>query len=299
MKKTLLYFMLLTCLATNAQNIIFQDNFDSYANFDKTDVGPWTLTDVDLRPTYGFGGGTTFPGTGTTMAFIVFNSTAVTPALTPGAASNWTARSGQKAMACIASVPNAAFPTNDDWLISPAIILGGADNLLSFWAKSCDNEFFDEQFEVAISTTGTAISDFTIISSGATVFGPYEEFTYALDAFNGQTIYVGIHCISPDQFGFMLDDFKVTTSDLAVNQSLNSKFSTYPNPVSSIVNLTNDNNIAVSNITINDINGRTVKTVNTNTLSTIQINVSDLSAGVYLMNITSESGNAVKKFIKS
>jgi hypothetical protein len=303
MKKLLLSLSLVLGLSASAQNVIFSDNFDSYTNFDKTEIGAWSVIDGDLRPTYGFGGGTTFLNSGTPMSFIVFNSTAVTTSagtgLTPTAASNWTARSGQKSMACFAAVPNAAFPNNDDWLISPQITLGSADNQVSFWAKSCDAEFSDEQFEVFISTTGTAVGDFSSISPvEVTAFGNYVQYTY--DIFDASVpVYVGIHCTSPDMFGFMLDDFQVTTSDLSVNENFSKKFSTYPNPVSSVVTISNNDNILVSNVTITDINGRTVKNIQVNNLSQVELNVSDLNSGVYFINVDTDNGKAVRKFVKN
>ena len=47
---------------------------------------------------------------------------------------------------------------------------------------------------------------------------------------------------------------------------------------------------------VTDINGRTVKTVSGNVS---QINVSDLNAGVYFMNIETNEGTAVKKIVKN
>ena len=304
MKKLLLSFLFVGSLSVNAQTTIFEDNFDSYTNFAKAGVGSWTLTDVDGRPTYGFGGGTTFLNSGTPMAYIVFNSTAVTTSggtgLTPSATSNWTARSGQKAMACIAAVPNATFPTNDDWLISPQITLAASGNELSFWAKSCDGEYPDEQFQVFVSTTTTAVASFSPLGDVEfTSFGDYVEYAYDLSAYDGQAIYIGIHCISEDQFGFMIDDFRVTTSALGVNESLAKKFSTYPNPASNVVNISNSNNILLSKVDITDINGRTIKSLEVSNLTEIQMNVSDLNSGVYFMNIDTDSGKVVKKFIKS
>jgi len=300
MKKLLLTLLFIGGLNASAQTTVFEDNFDSYTNFAKASVGSWTLTDIDLRPTYGFGGGTTFLNTGTPMAFIVFNSTAVSPPLVAGAASNWSARSGQKAMACIAAVPNASFPANDDWLISPSITLGSTGNELTFWAKSCDNAYPDEEFQVFVSTTTTAIASFTAIGAlETTAFGAYAEYTYDLSAYDGQAIFVGIRCTSPDQFGFMLDDFKVTTTGLGINDTLANKFSTYPNPSSNVVNISNNYDIQFTEVNITDINGRTVKSLKVNNLSEVQMNVSELNSGVYFMNIATDSGKVVKKFIKS
>lgn len=74
-------------------------------------------------------------------------------------------------------------------------------------------------------------------------------------------------------------------------------FSVYPNPVNDTFTIQNGNNIAISGLTISDINGRTVKTLNLNSLE--NINISDLNSGVYFLNITSDIGSATKKIIKN
>lgn len=213
MKKFLLPGFLALGLGFNAQTIVFQDNFDSYTDFAIANVGSWTLTDVDQLPTYGFQG-ITFTNSGAKKAFQVFNSTTTTPPATPSAESNWSARSGQKAMVAFAS---NATPWNNDWMITPNINIptgGGAE--VSFWAKGCDAEFGNEKFKVLVSTTGTATNNFTVISGSSAVSTPldatYHEYKYDLSAYAGQNIHIAIQCVSEDQFGFMVDDFIVTST---------------------------------------------------------------------------------------
>lgn len=75
--------------------------------------------------------------------------------------------------------------------------------------------------------------------------------------------------------------------------------SVYPNPVNDIITITDKGNTSFNSISITDINGRTIKAVETGNVSEFQMNLSDLNAGVYFLNISSESGKAVKKFIKN
>ena len=75
-------------------------------------------------------------------------------------------------------------------------------------------------------------------------------------------------------------------------------FSVYPNPVNDNFTIQNGNNIAISGLTLSDINGRTVKTFNVNAIEN-QINISDLNSGVYFLNISSNKGSATKKIIKN
>ncbi|MPS71794.1 MAG: T9SS type A sorting domain-containing protein [Chryseobacterium sp.] len=214
MKKILFSLLAIAGLTTNtvnAQYVVFQDSFESYTDFAISNVGSWTLLDVDNSPSGGFNG-ITFPnGNGTNKAFQVFNSTTTTPVLTPTSTSNWTARTGQKTMTSFYLSSGAS---NNDWLISPKIQLAADGGALSFWAKSCDATYGAEKYRVYISTTGTAVADFTPLSAVQTTPSDvtWHEFTTSLSAYAGQQVYIAIQCSSTDQFGFAVDDFKVTTS---------------------------------------------------------------------------------------
>ncbi|MES2863096.1 MAG: choice-of-anchor J domain-containing protein [Bacteroidota bacterium] len=293
MKKLLLIGALCSSLFSTAQITLFEDSFETYADFAKTGVGAWTLTDVDLRPTYGFDAPTSFPGEGTAIAFIVFNSTATTPPLVADGSSNWTARTGTKAMASIAAVPNATFPNNEDWLISPSISLGSSGNTLTFWAKSCDNAYPDETFNVAVSTTDTAVGSFTNISSEIATFGTYVEYSYDLDTYQGQNIYIAIHCTSEDLFGFMVDDFKVTATALSADSFTLAGVKIYPNPAKDVLNIESSIEV-LTKVSITDLNGRVVKEVSNN-LS--QISLGDLAKGIYMVTIESATAKKVEKLI--
>lgn len=193
---------------TKAQTVLFEDSFENYTDFAIANVGSWTLTDVDMLTTYGFQG-VTFLNTQVAKSFQVFNSTTTTPPLAPTATSNWTARTGSKMMVCFAADES---PWNDDWLISPQVQLtAGKGATLSFWGKGCDAGYGAEKFRILVSTTGTAIGDFTPISP-VTVTpsdAAWHEYTFNMNAYAGQQVYVAIQCTSEDQFGFAVDDFKI------------------------------------------------------------------------------------------
>ena len=194
-----------------AQTVIFEDSFETYTDFAIANIGNWTLTDVDLKTTYGFEG-ITFPNTQVAKSFQVFNSTTTSPAMTPTDTSDWTAKSGDKIMVAFAATSS---PWNNDWLISPQIQLtAGLGATLSFWAKGCDAEYGAEKFKVLVSTTGTAVANFTAISPVVTTpsDATWHEYTYNLNAYSGQQVYIAIQCTSEDQFGFAVDDFKVVTT---------------------------------------------------------------------------------------
>ena len=84
-------------------------------------------------------------------------------------------------------------------------------------------------------------------------------------------------------------DFNVTTLNFSVS----------PNPANDFINISNTDNILVSGISITDLNGRVVKQNSYVNISDIQVNVSDLASGMYMMTITSDKGTFTKKIVKN
>ena len=179
----------------NASSI---DDMESYDDFIIENIGNYTMIDVDGSATYGITD-VDFTNTNYVGSFIVFNPSATTPALGSG----WEAYSGTKYLACFA----AQTPSNNDWIITPQTT-GVAGLEFSFMAKSVTTNYGKERFNVAVSTTGTAQADFTVISGSTYVEAPadWTEFSYDLSAYTGQNIYVAIQCVSNDAFAFFVDD---------------------------------------------------------------------------------------------
>ena len=305
MKKILLSALLVFGLNANSQTTLFEDNFDSYTDFIITGFGGWSTLDLDGLPTYT--GGVTpaaWANAGAAQAFQIFNPTTalVTNATTGSDVRNFDTHSGAKYAASWAAVPGDA-PANEDWLISPPITLGSTGNNLTVWVKSMSDSYGLENYSIGVYLgTGEPLSsgDFTLeVVAGAAPYPAWQQVTVSLAAYDGQTVRIGIRNEGSDHYMFMVDDFKVTTTGLGVNEAFARKFSAYPNPANNVVNISNNDNISLTSVDINDINGRTVKTIKVNNISETQLNISDLSAGVYFMNINTDSGIAVKKFVKN
>ena len=73
-------------------------------------------------------------------------------------------------------------------------------------------------------------------------------------------------------------------------------FSIYPNPASDIINI-NLGNLQIKQVQITDINGRVVKTFETEITSEAQINIQNLNSGLYMMSIFTNEGVRTSKFI--
>jgi len=84
------------------------------------------------------------------------------------------------------------------------------------------------------------------------------------------------------------------TFDLAT-----ANFSVSPNPANDFITVSNSDNILVNSISVTDLNGRVVKQNAYSNVSNVQVNISDLASGVYMMNIASDKGTTTKKIIKN
>jgi hypothetical protein len=75
--------------------------------------------------------------------------------------------------------------------------------------------------------------------------------------------------------------------------------SIYPNPVKDYFNVSMNQTLKVSSIKIMDINGRLIKSVSSQFIKEGQVDVSDLSAGMYILNLETNDGIISKKIIKN
>ncbi len=294
MKKITLLAALFAGFAMNAQTTIFEDDFEAYDDFIIENVGDWTLVDLDLLPTYGFTG-ITFDNSGYTGAFIVFNSTATSPPLDPTADSDWTAYSGVKAMTSFAAVPDGTTNANNDWLISPQMTLGTAGNLLSFWAKAADATYSEETFNILISTVDTDPNNFSALETGLVPQAiNWEEFTVDLDQYAGQDVYIAINHVGADQFGFQVDDFKVTADVLGVNDAVFQGFNYFV--ANNQLNLSA--NTSMENVALYNMLGQQVVSQKLNN-NNETVELSGLQSGVYIATVSIDGTSKSFKIVKN
>ncbi|WP_333600952.1 S8 family serine peptidase [Flavobacterium sp.] len=71
----------------------------------------------------------------------------------------------------------------------------------------------------------------------------------------------------------------------------------YPNPAKNVLNYSVKNNVVIAETVINDISGKEVFR-NDNAAATTQIDISNLSSGVYFVTFKSDKNTITKKFIK-
>lgn len=209
----------------------FEDDFESYDDWSR-DFGEYTLIDGDGLDVFG-SQDVDYPDENGATAFRIMNYTQTTPAW-----DGLEAYSGNKIAASFAAndgaTPNGA--VNDDWLITPQLTAGPGFEF-SFYAKSITDQYGLERFQVAVSTTGTAVEDFTVITEGDYVEAPttWTQFTYGLEEYLGQNIYIAIHCVSADAFVFMVDDVRCAPSSGKESKKLFEGYSVYLDDLSTPV----------------------------------------------------------------
>ena len=189
--------------------------------------------------------------------------------------------------------------TANRWITSPAIDLTSYTSgtvTLTFKTMSADSSFPDG-YKLYVSTTGTAVADFgtAAIHQETAAAAAFTTQTVDLSAYLGETIHLGWQHNSNDMFILFLDDIKVVYNTTASSaEFFTENFNMYPNPVTDILNIESKNGLNASEIKITDMTGKVVKVQKDVT----SINVSDLSAGTYLIDITTNEGKATSKFIK-
>jgi hypothetical protein len=180
-------------------------------------------------------------------------------------------------------------------MIGPEFTISGVSSpTLSFWAKSITDAYGLDRFQIAIGSS-TNPADFTVISAGAYEEAPIEwtQYEYDLSAYDGQTVRVGIHCVSNDSFVLQMDSF-VVEGTLGVNDVQSLEMNIYPNPVNgNFVTIQTPSN-GTKYVEVFDITGK--RLINTS-LSADTLEVSSLSAGVYLIKVTVEGQSKTSKLI--
>lgn len=174
---------------------VVTDGFEDYEAFTISDIGDWTLRDVDGQNTCAIQGAA-YKNMGSPMAFQVFNPSKVYTS--GGSLTEKTAPHNGDQYLITFAIENAR---NNDWLISPK--LSGAAQTMSFYGKSVTNLYGLEEFEVYYSTTDTALTSMKQLVVATEVPAEWTQFSYELPE---GAKYFAIRCVSDYRFALMLDD---------------------------------------------------------------------------------------------
>ena len=273
--------------------VVWRDNFECYAPFAIENIEGWTAIDNDLGQTWG-ASDVDFVNENYVGSGIIWNHSEAVPATAGGNIDGYAPYEGNGGLYFFAAGATGVFP-NDDWMIGPEFTIDGVTSpSLTFWAKSITDAYGLDRFRIGIGTS-TDPSSFTIISSGNYEEAPtdWTQYEYDLSAFQGQTVRVGIHCVSSDSFVLQMDSF-VVEGTLGVDDFTSLEMSVYPNPVDgNYVTIQTPIN-GVKEVEVFDILGKRV--INTNLISD-SLDISELNPGVYMVKVTIENQNKISKLI--
>lgn len=214
-------------------------------------------------------------------------------------------------LALSASYDNDLGPlTPDNSLVTQAFTVPANGATLTYKVGALDDEFFAEHYAVYVINAADITEELTVGEFLALLTNPKLEETLTTDQATEKTVslaghegqdirIVFRHFDVTDQFIFLLDDVAVNTGLAGVDEVLASKFSVFPNPANNVINISNAENILVNGVEIVDLNGRTVKSVKYDGVATAEINISELSSGLYMMNVSSDKGMTTKKIMKN
>jgi Secretion system C-terminal sorting domain len=211
-----------------------------------------------------------------------------------------------------------------NWLISPVVNIQNGD-VVSFYSRLGQNSTstgteYPDRLQLRMSQTGAFT---TPPSTGSEDIGSFDDVLVDINPDLTTGIYpriwtkysytvAGLAGPTDVKFGFRyyvldggnegansnvigIDTFAVNRTPLATDAFFTSNFSVSPNPAKDVLNFSNRNNTIISNIALTDVNGRVVKQINN---SVSQINISELTSGVYFLKITSDKGIGTTKIVK-
>lgn len=117
---------------------------------------------------------------------------------------------------CIASASymNNSALTPDNWLITPAIELGGL-SALHYWVAAEDQYHYNEHYSVKISITGTAPEDFTELLFEETLENTnWQQHEISLSNWAGESAHIAwVHHDCTNQLLLKLDDVQILNTD--------------------------------------------------------------------------------------
>lgn len=196
-------------LSLNAQ--VFQDSFDTYDDFIIDNIGTWTMIDNDGGTSYG-ASSFDFTNAGYVGSFIVFNSTTTDPAAT-----GWEAHTGNKCLAIFDSGASGTTTPNDDWIISEEFT-ADATSEVSLWIESITDSYGLERYNIYLMDGTTDADIVEKLNSGASYDEAaldWNELTYDISSHAGETLRLGIQCVSDDAFAMLIDDISISGETVA------------------------------------------------------------------------------------
>ena len=214
--------------------------------------------------------------------------------------------------------------TISNWLITPSINVVDGD-VVTFWSRKGTSGTTDypDRLELRMSTAASTVvpstgaSDVGSFTTVALTINPtlaggfiypkvWTQYTYTVSgvptptdvkfAFRYFVTNGGPAGANSDIIG--IDTFSVDRT-LSTQDFFAKNFTLYPNPANNVLNLSSKSNTAIETVQVLDLNGRVVKNTTVNGMTDAQVNVADLNAGMYFVEVVTNEGKATSKFMKN
>lgn len=149
------------------------------------------------------------------------------------------------------------------------------------------------------------VASYDNFGNGGITFKRYNPETYLLvDSLpipqaTGQTLNIAV-CGNGCYAFSTADNMVIIIKNLLSAEEFNAKLSLslYPNPVKNTLNFSHENTLNVEKVEIYNSIGQKIKILEGNNFAISNIEVSDLTAGIYIADIFTNEGKTTKKFIK-
>jgi len=199
---------------------------------------------------------------------------------------------------------------NEAWLITPALTLTGNNDFsfdvnIGYYTHDALTVYISTDFDgtdISGATWDDITNNFTIPQSPTNGYGTLDTAgIMPLTNYTGNQVHIAFVYNGNDNAGetttIQIDNVEVTgTVGIETNKSSHS-VNLYPNPASSSVNI--NSNSFMESISVSNVLGQTIMKIADIESESYKLNVSDLSSGLYIVDIQNENGNRItKRFIK-
>ena len=172
-----------------------------------------------------------------------------------------------------------------------AVNLDATDYVFSFYVKGTSGT----KVRPSVKENNNSVihgADYTI-----NVTDEWEEVTGTFTISGTEKVFIRPYLIS-NNTSVLIDDVsfeKAATASTKDNKL--TSFSMYPNPTSDMLNVQSQDQNSIDRISVYDILGKQIKSIAVGNRAA-QINVADLSKGVYVLRVETDLGNQVLRFLK-
>ncbi|GEM56633.1 hypothetical protein B0A58_15635 [Flavobacterium branchiophilum NBRC 15030 = ATCC 35035] len=182
------------------------------------------------------------------------------------------------------------------WFFTAGINLTGGTAYDISYKYGNNSTTYTEKLKIAYGTTASATGMTTVLADHPTInTSAATTNTVTFTPPTTGVYYFGFNAYSAaDQFNLYVDDIAIS-ANLANETFEDQKYVVYPNPIKDVLNISYFKNI--DRIAIYNLLGQEVLTKNTNTTQS-QVDMSHLSAGSYILKVTSDNQTKTIKVLK-